>query len=197
LWWQFALSAEAPRFLRATVGSAIAVVLIAGARLLRPAPHEVDPPSPGELDTAAGIIATQPHAAPNLIFLRDKGVLFDASRRGFVMYGVQGRTWAAMGDPVGPSEVVPDLIRTFLERCDDFGGTPVFYQVRKDYLHHYADFGLTFIKLGEEARVDLSSFTLEGGAANRYRQALRRVDKAGAVFRIILPADVAAILPQL
>src|SRR6185503_20170623 len=135
--------------------------------------------------------------APNLIFLRDKGVLFDAGRRGFVMYGVQGRTWAAMGDPVGPSELVPGLIRAFLERCDDFGGTPVFYEVRKDYLHHYADFGLTFIKLGEEARVDLSTFVLEGGAGHRFRQALRRIEKAGATFRIIPPAGVAAILPQL
>ena len=197
LWWQFAFSAEAPRFLRATVVSAIAVLLIAGAKLLRPAPHDVDPPSQGELDTAAGVIATQPHAAPNLVFLRDKGVLFDAGRRGFVMYGVQGRTWAAMGDPVGPAEVVPGLIRAFLERCDDFGGTPVFYEARKDYLHHYADFGLTFIKLGEEARVDLSTFTLEGGAAHRYRQALRRIEKADAVFRIIPPAGVAAVIPEL
>src|SRR4030095_5964259 len=197
LWWQFALSAEAPRFLRATVGSAIAVLLIAAAKLLRPAPHEVDLPSQDELDTAAGIIAAQPHASPNLIFLRDKGVLFDAGRRGFVMYGVQGRTWAAMGDPVGPAELVPDLIRAFIERCDDFGGTPVFYEVRKDYLHHYADFGLTFIKLGEEARVDLSTFTLEGGGGHRYRAALRRIERAAASFRIVPPADVAAILPQL
>jgi phosphatidylglycerol lysyltransferase len=197
LWWQFALSAEAPRFLRATVVSAIAVLLIAAAKLLRPAPHEVDAPSQGELDTAAGIIATQAHAAPNLIFLRDKGVLFDASRRGFVMYGVQGRTWAALGDPVGPAELVPGLIRAFLERCDDFGGTPVFYEARKDYLHHYADFGLTFIKLGEEARVDLSAFTLEGGAGHRFRQALRRFEKADVVFRIVPPAGVAGIIPQL
>jgi len=197
LWWQFALSAEAPRFLRATVGSAIAVLLIAAAKLLRPAPHEVDPPSPDELDTAAAIIATQPHAPPNLIFLRDKGAIFDAGRRGFVMYGVQGRTWAAMGDPVGPAELVPGLIRAFIERCDDFGGTPVFYEVRKDYLHHYADFGLTFIKLGEEARVDLSTFTLDGGAGHRHRQARRRIEKAGAQFRIVPPAGVAAILPEL
>jgi phosphatidylglycerol lysyltransferase len=76
---------------------------------------------------------------------------------------------------------VPDLIRAFLERCDDFGGTPLFYSAQ-DYLHHYADFGLTFIKLGEEARVDLSTFTLEGGAGHRYRQALRRIEKAGALF---------------
>jgi phosphatidylglycerol lysyltransferase len=113
------------------------------------------------------------------------------------MYGVQGRTWAALGDPVGPAELVPGLIRAFLERCDDFGGTPVFYEARKDYLHHYADFGLTFIKLGEEARVDLSAFTLEGGAAHRFRQALRRFEKADVVFRIVPPAGVAGIIQQL
>ena len=45
------------------------------------------------------------------------------------MYGVQGRTWVALGDPVGPDEAVSGLIRQFLERCDDFGGVPVFYEV--------------------------------------------------------------------
>ena len=44
------------------------------------------------------------------------------------------------------------LIRKFLERCQDFGGVPVFYEVGKTYLHLYADFGLTFVKLGEEAQ---------------------------------------------
>ena len=44
------------------------------------------------------------------------------------------------------------LIRLFLERCDDFAGVPVFYEVSKDNLHQYADFGLAFVKLGEEAR---------------------------------------------
>ena len=84
------------------------------------------------------------------------------------MYGVQGRTWVALGDPVGPAgPVATDLIRLFLERCDDFGGVPVFYEVGPDHLHRYADFGLTFVKLGEEARVDLTTFTLEGGAGSR------------------------------
>ena len=38
----------------------------------------------------------------------------------------------------------------------------MFYEVGKEHLHRYADFGLTFVKLGEEARVDLTQFTLEG-----------------------------------
>jgi phosphatidylglycerol lysyltransferase len=131
------------------------------------------------------------------VFLRDKGLLFDHDRRGFVMYAVQGRTWVAMGDPVGPPERAPELIRAFLERCDDFGGTPVFYEIRKDYLHYYADYGLTFVKLGEDARVDLFQFSLEGGKGSRFRQAIRRLEKDGATFRILLPPDVDAEMDQL
>lgn len=64
-------------------------------------------------------------------------------------------------------------------------------------MHVYADFGLTFVKLGEEARVDLTAFTLEGGHASKYRQALRRLDKDGANFRIVEREGVPAIMDQL
>ena len=90
-----------------------------------------------------------------------------------------------------------DLIRRFLERCDDFGGVPVFYEIGKARLHLYADFGLGFVKLGEEATVDLSQFTLDGGRAAKYRQALRQLEKDGASFRVLEPPEVAAVMGQL
>ena len=197
LWWQFELDSEASRFLRGSFSAASLVLLFAGARLLRRAPHEVEPPSDDELQTAAAIVAAQPHAYANLAFLRDKALLFNDSRDAFLMYAVQGRTWVAMGDPVGPPERVPDLIRLFLERCDDFGGTPVFYEIDPEQLHHYADFGLTFVKLGEEARVDLSRFTLDGSEGAKHRQLMRRLEKDGGTVRILPPDDVAAALDQL
>ncbi len=131
------------------------------------------------------------------MFLRDKALLFNERRDGFVMYGVQGRTWVAMGDPVGDAAAVPGLIRAFLERCHDFGGVPVFYEVGPTHMHRYADFGLTFVKLGEEATVDLTTFTLEGGRATKLRQAVRRLEKDGAVFRVAPVAEVPALMPQL
>jgi phosphatidylglycerol lysyltransferase len=197
LWWQFELDSEASRFLRGSFSAASLVLLFAGARLLRRAPHEVEPPSDDELQTAAAIVAAQPHAYANLAFLRDKALLFNDSRDAFLMYAVQGRTWVAMGDPVGPPERVPDLIRLFLERCDDFGGTPVFYEIDPEQLHHYADFGLTFVKLGEEARVDLSRFTLDGSEGAKHRQLMRRLEKDGGTVRILPPDDVPGALDQL
>jgi phosphatidylglycerol lysyltransferase len=197
LWWQFEWRGEASRFLRASVGAALALLLFAVARLVGHAPHETSEPTDADLDDVGRAIAAQTGTAPFLVYLRDKALLFNESRTAFIMYGVQGRTWVALRDPVGPEDQLADLIRLFLERCDDFGGVPVFYEVGKEHLHRYADFGLTFVKLGEEARVDLSAFTLEGGHASRYRQAIRRLEKSHCSFRVIEAADVPAVLDQL
>ena len=53
LWWQFELRGEASRFLRASVGAAVVVLLFGVARLMRPAPHEVVEPTTEDLDDAA------------------------------------------------------------------------------------------------------------------------------------------------
>jgi phosphatidylglycerol lysyltransferase len=197
LWWQFELQGEASRFLRASVGASIVLLLVGFARLIGYAPHEAPAPTDADLEDASRAMAAQTSTFPCLVFLRDKALLFNEDRSAFIMYGVQGRTWAALGDPVGPEDQTGDLLRRFLERCDDFGGLPVFYQVSKAQLHRYADFGLTFVKLGEEAMVDLTAFTLEGGQGYRNRQAVRRLEKEACTFRVIEAAAVPPIVDQL
>jgi len=197
LWWQFELGGEASRFLRASVGAAVIVLVFGFARLVRPAPHDVVTPGEEELEAARRVIARQSATQPNLALLGDKGLLFNEDQSAFVMYGVQGRTWVAMGDPVGPPHAVPRMISKFLERCNDFGGVPAFYEATTSFLHRYADFGMTFVKIGEEARIDLQTFTWFGSHGARFRQALRRLDKVGASFQIIDPQEVAGVIGQL
>jgi phosphatidylglycerol lysyltransferase len=197
LWWQFTLHGEASRFLRAAVGSVIAVTIFAITRLIAYAPHEAPEPTNDDLETATAIIRRQTATYPYLVYLRDKSLLFDEEKTGFVMYAVQGRSWIAMGDPVCPPERIPDMIRLFLEKCDDFGATAAFYEIGKGTLHHYADFGMTFVKLGEEARVDLQQFTIEGSSGSKFRQVIRRLERDGCTFRIVQPENVAGILDQL
>jgi phosphatidylglycerol lysyltransferase len=197
LWWRFELHGEVSRALRASVGSAVAVLLFAVSRIVSPARHEAGEPADADVDAAGRIIATQTNASAYLVYLRDKALLFDEPRRGFVMYGVEGRTWVALGDPVGPPESRAHLIRLFLERCDDYAATPVFYEIRKESLHQYADFGLTFVKLGEEAVVNLPEFCLAGSRGKPLRHALRHLEHHGASCRIAGATEVPSLLEEL
>jgi phosphatidylglycerol lysyltransferase len=197
LWWQFELHGDVSRYLRASVGTSVALLLLAFARLLGYAPHEATPPTPQDLADAEKAIAGQGSTSPNLVFLRDKALLFDEERSAFVSYGVQGRTWVALGDPVGPAERFSGVVRSFLERCDDFGGVPVFYEVGPSHLHCYADFGLTFAKIGEEAKVDLGAFTMDGPHAAKLRQAVHRLERDRSTFRIVESSCVPEIIDRL
>ena len=177
--------------------AAVVLMLVATRRFIRDDAEASPVPSDDDLDDAARIIAAQHATSPMLVFLRDKSLIFNDERTAFLMYAVQGRSWVVLGDPVGPPDAHTDLIRLFLTRCDDAGGTPVFYEVGAARLHLYADFGLRFVKIGEAARVDLQNFTLENHAGYRHRQAYKRVEKAGATFRVLMPGDVVARLHEL
>lgn len=67
----------------------------------------------------------------------------------------------ALYDPIGPAMQRAELIWQFRDLCDLHHARPVFYQVRAENLPFYMDIGLTALKLGEEARVDLLRFDLE------------------------------------
>lgn len=198
LWWQFAVhSGNAPRFLRAMVGATTLLLFFALVRLLRPLRVPQQPPHGTELEQARTIIAASPQAAANLALLQDKILLFNEAHTAFIMYAVEGRSWVAMGDPIGPAQEHRELIWRFRELCEQAEGWPVFYEVSHDTLYLYLDIGLTLLKLGEEARVPLAGFTLEGKARSSLRHAHRKVEKEGCTFEIVDVAKVAALLPEL
>ena len=168
-----------------------------GGALLRPAAGEPPPPTDDELARVAEIVERSPHSSAYLALLGDKYFLFDRDRTGFVMYGIEGRSWVALGDPVGPPEVVKPLVWRFRELSDRHGGWTVFYEVSPEYLPLYLDLGLDLRKLGEEARVDLRAFSLEGGARKALRQTHHRAAREGLRFEVIPAAGVDAVLPEL
>ena len=69
------------------------------------------------------------------------------------------------------------------EISDHHGGRTVFYQVSADRLALYVDLGLAALKIGEEARVALADFSLEGAARADLRQSHRRAQRDGATLR--------------
>ena len=197
LWWTFALDANAPRALRAT----LVVVLLATAwlllNLLQPARPEPAVADQEDLDRAKKIISENDVTMANAALTGDKRLLFNDTNDAFVMYQVNGRSWIALGDPVGPDSRAEELVWRFRELSDHHGGRTVFYQASGDRLALYVDLGLAALKIGEEARVPLQQFSLDGAARADLRQAHRRAERSGASFEIVPVERVPALMPAL
>ncbi|HET9069384.1 MAG TPA: phosphatidylglycerol lysyltransferase domain-containing protein, partial [Amaricoccus sp.] len=178
-WLRFEISAQAPRGLRALFGASLLVGLAGVWSLLRPARQPDTAASAADLARAVAIVEAQPVAAANLVRMGDKRLLLSADRRGFVMYARQGASWIALFDPVGPVELWPELIWSFVEAARREGGRAAFYQATPEQLALYADAGLRFYKLGEQARVELAAFDLKGGARAGQRNVLSRGARDG------------------
>jgi phosphatidylglycerol lysyltransferase len=197
LWWTFAFDGDAPRMLRALLVVAVLTAAVLTLNLLRPAQ-----PEPGALTEEDRVrmraaIAKSNSSLACVALTGDKRVLFHEQGDAFIMYQISGRSWIALGDPVGPRERHEELVWSFRELSDRHGGWCVFYQVSGERLPLYIDLGFSALKLGEEARVPLADFSLEGSARADLRQQHRRAQKDGASFEIVMPDKLPALLPRL
>jgi len=197
LWWRFATAADAPRFLRAMAGTTAVVVAFSLARLLRPWTPRVTRPAANDLSRAKAIARRCPDVRAHLALLGDKSLLFSESGNSFIMYAVSGRSWVALGDPLGPPSEHTELVWRFRELAHRHGGWPVFYEVSRELLPLWIDLGLTLLKLGEEAHVMLSDFTLDGGSRRGLRRTLNDVRRTGTTFEIVPAEGVEPLLPEL
>jgi phosphatidylglycerol lysyltransferase len=196
LWWRFTFYGDAPRFLRAMTGVFGVVLAFALTRLLGPAKRGTRAPTRADIDRAAAIAHQTGKVNAYLATVGDKAVLFGRSR-GLLMFAISGRSWVALGDPIGAPEERAELAWRFKEMADRHAGWPVFYEAGRESLPLFVDLGLTLVKLGEEARVPLAGFSLDGHGRKELRRTVRGVEKAGCVFEIVAPKDVPALMPEL
>ncbi|MEO8466776.1 MAG: bifunctional lysylphosphatidylglycerol flippase/synthetase MprF [Gammaproteobacteria bacterium] len=197
LFWTFAFDADAPRMLRAALFVSVIGAGVLLANLLRPARPEPSTASLEDIARARTVIERSDQTLGNAALMGDKRLLFSDDSNAFLMYQVTGRSWVALGDPVGPSNGVDELLWRFRELADLHGGWSVFYQASRERLAQYVDLGLAAFKIGEEARVPLATFSLEGSERADLRQDHRRCTRDGAVFEVVPAKDVPALLPQL
>ena len=196
LWWQFASHGDASRFLRASFAAAICLVVVAVGRLLRPSSHSavfknIDPA------LRDAVLACTSRGESFLALTGDKCFLESEAGDAFLMYRVQGHSWVVMGDPVGPQAAWPKLLWRIRDLADAAQGRILLYQISPAALPIAIDLGLQLIKYGEEGRVDLARFSLDGPCAKSLRRAERRASRVGATFEVIERADVPAILADL
>lgn len=199
LWWEFSFHhGGAPRALRALVGATAVVMLVALANLIRPARPRRAYPAEADLARAMPLLKHFESAQAHLALVGDKMLMFAPGDQAFIMYDIEGRSWVAMGDPVGTDEAARrELVWSFRENCERAGGWPIFYQVRPADLDLYLDVGMNLLKIGEEARVRLENFNLDGKSKKTLRGTVNKLSRDGLRMEIVPAEGVPALMPKL
>ncbi|HXG30136.1 MAG TPA: phosphatidylglycerol lysyltransferase domain-containing protein [Thermodesulfobacteriota bacterium] len=109
----------------------------------------------------------------------DKSYFFSHSQSSFLAYRVGANFAVVLADPVGPEDEIEGTIRGFMGFCKENDWGLAFHQVLPDFLHIYTQLGFRRLKIGDEAIVDLTTFTLEGGAGKEFRHIISKLEKSG------------------
>ena len=96
-------------------------LFFAFAKLLSPAPPKPAPTGQEDLDRVSSIVQASPKTYANLALLGDKSFVISREGNAFIMYGMEGRCWLGMGNPVGKEEEWDELVWRFREICDRYG----------------------------------------------------------------------------
>lgn len=115
---------------------------------------------------------------------QDKHAVFSASGKAAVSYRVVSGVALASGDPLGDPEAWPGAIAAYRELVARHGWIPAVLgcSERGGTAWHRA--GLSVIELGDEAVVDVATFTLAGRSMRGVRQAVGRVERAGFTTQV-------------
>lgn len=92
----------------------------------------------------------------------DKSYYFNEPANCFIAYRVGKNCALALADPVGPEHRLEETARAFAEFCRENDWGVAFYQTLPNYLPIYHRLGFKRLKIGDDAIVDLTNFTLDG-----------------------------------
>ena len=148
--------------------------------IFRPLTAPRTPPSPAARQAASDLVRA--HGADTLAFFKlraDGHYIFSEGRRAFVGYAIENGVLLLSGDPVGPQDALPALLKDVRRFADARGLKLGALGASERLCPVYEELGLHAIYLGDEAVVELGRFSLEGRPIRKVRQSVTRLSKAG------------------
>jgi phosphatidylglycerol lysyltransferase len=161
------------------------IAMILRPAILRGAATAEDRERMRELVRTYGLNPLAPYALQE-----DKALFFTATRSAGLAYRVAGEVAVVLGDPIGPPGEVPAVLDEFLRFCQARGWHPAFYQVLLALAPLYRARGLRLMKIGEDAVLDLPTFTLSGKRMANVRHSVTHAERAGLHVHVCRLADV-------
>jgi phosphatidylglycerol lysyltransferase len=128
--------------------------------------------------------------ADNLHFVAPGG-------EGVVHYRLANNVAVVPGDPICEPGAFERVTRSFLDFCAQQKWPVVFYQAYPEHLAAYQALNLRAFKIGEEAIIHPSTFTLNGSAMANVRTSCRRAQREGITIQTFEGIPPTNVMPQL
>ncbi len=121
----------------------------------------------------------------------DKSVIWSPTGKACICYRVVSGVMLASGDPIGDPEAWPGAISPFLDEAARHAWAPAVMGCSELGAEVWCREGsLTALELGDEAIVEVASFSLSGRAMRNVRQMVSRVARAGYTAEIRRIRDI-------
>jgi lysylphosphatidylglycerol synthetase-like protein (DUF2156 family) len=190
----------APTMLAIAIGLGLAVAYLLsrpvvarhlgpGARSSHPASESAESSELLELSGARDVVRRFGSGTLDYFALRsDKRFFFWG--QSVVAYGVYGGVCLVSPDPIGPPAEREEVWKAFRCFADGHGWTLAVMGAGEEWLPIYRASGMHDMYVGDEAVVDCSRFSLEGGRFKGLRQAVNRIAKYGYTITFHDPATI-------
>jgi len=153
---------------------------------------------PHEMELARHILSRHGRSSQDFFKARpDKSYFFSPDEQAFLAYRFGRGLAVVLGDPVGSEARIEGVLRDFTRFCDDNGWGVAFHQAMPDYLDVYQRLGFKKLKVGDDAIVDLTQFTLEGKAAKTFRSKVNQLEKEGVHTQYYEPPIPPGLMAQI
>jgi phosphatidylglycerol lysyltransferase len=128
---------------------------------------------------------------------KDKLHFFSDIHDAFVAYRIAGGFAIVLEEPVCAEEYKADVIAEFDKHCRKMGLKPAFYRVDENGMQWVNELRKSKLKIGQEAILEVTSFTLEGKDKKSLRNGLNNLSKNGLVTAAHSAPHTEAFIAQL
>lgn len=184
----YVITSHTDLFFSASIGLIIAFFIFAVGYLIRkPKQRLLERPENQEARILNHLNQYKGNVLAHLIFLHDKYVYWNKERTVLFSYQTYADKLVILGNPLGKKADFPAAIEEFMRAADLYGYTLAFYEVSDEMLPSLHEYGYDFFKLGEEATVDLTSFSLSGKRRKGERAVKNKFEREHYRFDVIAP----------
>ncbi|XCB30020.1 bifunctional lysylphosphatidylglycerol flippase/synthetase MprF [Arcanobacterium hippocoleae] len=180
------------------INTAISLVIVFMLMFAKSKKLSFETPNEAQINRFADFLLHHQGSSYSYLFaLGDKQVFYNQQETVAFLYRPHKGSMLVLGDPIGETEDFADGFAELIQFAIAHDMKIAFYQVSAKYLENLVEHGMRFIKVGEDASIQLDAYSNVGNSGKIYRRMRNRMVQNGTHFEIIYPPFDSQTIQQL